>query len=411
MRYLFKLAARNLWRQKRRTFLTFLAIAVGLVALIEVDSIMTGLDRDSIENLINLETGDVRIHASGYFNERDRLPIDRAFEAEPVLEALQGVEGIKAATPRVVFGARLNTGWEEIPIVAVGIDPERDPHVFTLSEYVEGRLPAPGTGEAALGHDLARVLGLGPGDSFTLVTRTREEAFQALDLTVVGLLRSPHPQVNRNQVYLPLDTAAQGLALDGLATEVALRLDEGVRAEAAAETAGAALAGTGMKVEVLTWRDAAREFMAMTQTKQGFNAIFILMILLIAVVGVVNTILLGAMERVHEIGMMKAMGMTAREIVLLFMLEATGIGVLGSLTGCLLGVAGNFYLVNHGLDYTRAFTEVDLGYPIAGVIRGAWNWQMIVGVFFLGIAVCLVASYLPARRVAAQDPVISLRRG
>ena len=137
----------------------------------------------------------------------------------------------------------------------------------------------------------------------------------------------------------------------------------------------------------------------------------IFMILVIAVVGVVNTILLGAMERVREIGMMKAMGMTTREIVLLFMLEATGIGVLGSITGCLIGIAGNAYLVSHGINILESYKGLDIGYPIAGVIRGAWNWPMVAEAFLLGIVVSWVASYIPARRVAAQDPIVSLRRG
>jgi len=110
--------------------------------------------------------------------------------------------------------------------MAVAVSPNSDSRVFTLPEYVEGRLPASGANEAALGYDLARILGLGLGDGFTLVTRTRDQAFQALDLTVVGLLTSPHPQVNRSQVYLPLDVAGSGLALNG---EVAERCSPGGR--------------------------------------------------------------------------------------------------------------------------------------------------------------------------------------
>ncbi|MGE5587385.1 MAG: ABC transporter permease [Clostridia bacterium] len=411
MGYLLKLAARNLWRQKRRTALTFLAIAVGLAALIEVDCIMAGVDRDAIDNLINLETGDVRIHAQGYSAERESLPIDRTLDPDAVLTALKDVEKIRAATPRLVFGARLNTGWEEIPVTGVGIDPERDSQVFTLAEYVEGKWLTRGAAEALVGYDLARVLELAPGDIFTLVTRTRGEAFQAIDLTIVGLIRSPHPQVNSGQVYLPLDVADQALAVGGGATEVVLKVEDRAQVEDVSRLVRTSLEAAGISGEVLTWKEAARDFLAISQSKQGFTGLLIFMILIIAVVGVVNTILLGAMERVREIGMMKAMGMTAREIVLLFMLEATGIGVLGSITGCLVGIAGNAYLVNHGIDILQAYQGFDIGYPIAGVLRGAWNWPMIVETFFLGIVVSWVASYVPARKVAAQDPIVSLRHG
>ncbi|MGE5592403.1 MAG: ABC transporter permease, partial [Betaproteobacteria bacterium] len=385
--------------------------AVGLAALIEVDCIMAGVDRDAIDNLINLETGDVRIHAQGYFAKRESLPIDRTLDPDAVLTALKDVAKIRAATPRLMFGARLNTGWEEIPVTGVGIDPERNSQVFTLAEYVEGKWLTRGAAEALVGYDLARVLELAPGDTFTLVTRTRDRAFQAIDLTVAGIIRSPHPQVNSGQVYLPLDVASQALALGGAATEVVLKTQDGARVEDVSRNVRAALEDAGISGEVLTWRDAASDFLAISQSKQGFSALLIFMILVIAVVGVVNTILLGAMERVREIGMMKAMGMTTREIVLLFMLEATGIGVLGSITGCLIGIAGNAYLVSHGINILESYKGLDIGYPIAGVIRGAWNWPMIAEAFLLGIVVSWVASYIPARRVAAQDPIVSLRRG
>lgn len=411
MRYLVKLAFRNLWRWRHRTFLTFIAIAIGLVTFIQVDSLMGGLDNAAIENLIDLETGEIRIHAPGYFAERDSLPIDRTLSPAAVAEAVQKLEGVAAVTSRLVFGARLNTGWEEIPVTAIGIDLASDPGVFQLSRYVKGRLPAAGASEAVLGQELARILDIKVGDYFTLVTRTRNEAFQALDLEVVGVVNTPHPGINQVHVYLPLDTASAGLALDGEVTEVVLRLKEGFKAEILASHLEEILMQANIPAEVFTWREVAEEFLAISQSKRLFQSIFLLFILLIGTVGVVNTILLGALERTREIGMMKAMGMTEREIIGEFMLEATGIGVLGSLTGSLLGIACNVYLVNVGIDFTNAIGDLDIGYPVTGAIHGVWNWGTIAGAFIFGIIVCWLASYLPARKAAAQDPVKSLRHG
>ncbi len=412
MRYLLKLAARNLWRQKRRTVLTALAVAVGLAGLIVVDSLLAGVDRDAIKNLVDLSTGELVVHAPGYTTAEEALSIERTLDARAALEAALSAPGVRSAAPRVAFSARLNTGIEDIPVVGMAIDPQADRQVFTLPEFVEGRLPAAGADEAAIGRDLASSLELGMGDVFTLVMRTRDGAFQALDLTIVGLIRSPHPDVNKHHVYLPLDVAWRALALDGQATEVVIRLERGAGGAAINEAARAvadAMSARGVDAEVLTWREAARDFLTITQTKQGFTALFIFMIMVIAVVGVVNTILLGAMERAREIGMMQAMGMRSNEIVLLFMAEAAGVGVLGSVLGCLMGVAGEAYLVLRGIDVLSAYGDLDVGYPLAGVLRGAWNLPMIAWAFVLGVAVCLVASYVPARRAASRAPILSLR--
>lgn len=411
MRYLVKLAAKNLWRQKRRTFLTFIAIAVGLVTFIEVDSLLTGVDSIAARNLINLETGDVRVHAEGYFEDRDTLPIDKTVAARDVLSAVEGLDGLEGAAPRIVFAATLNTGTEELPVSGVAIDPMKDAAVFEVEKYVEGRLPGSGASEAALGRDLAQVLGLGMGDYVTLVTRTRDGAMQAIDLTVVGLVNSPHPRVNQATVFLPMDVAAPALGLSGRATEVALRFAEGTKVEAAAESVRSALAAKGIGAEVFTWKEAAADFLAISESKRTFTGMFLFLILIIATVGVVNTILLGAMERTKEIGMMKAMGMTEGDIILTFVFEAVGIGILGSLAGCLLGIVGVAYMVNVGVDMTGMIGDLDIGYPVTGVLTGAWNWGTIVLSFFFGVIVSAVASYLPARAAASQDAVKSLRQG
>lgn len=408
MRYLVRLAFKNLWRQRRRTILTMLAISVGIICLIMADSLFVGFDNIGTTNLRDLETGDIQIHRAGYFEKRDELPIDLSIDSAAIIEALKQVDGVASATPRLVFAGRLNNGNDEIPVMAVGIDPATDSQVFTLSEHTEGKLPAKGAYEAAIGADLARIMDLGIGDYFTLVTRTKDEAFQALDFTVTGLIRSPHPQVNQNSVFIPYDVAASGLAMDGQATEIALRAKDGQKVEAVAKEIKNALAGA--PIEVLTWREVAADFLAISATKKSFLSMLLFFIVLIAAVGVVNTILLGAMERKREIGMMKALGMTEKEIVQAFVWEAGAIGVLASVFGCLVAILGVTYLVVIGFDFGRIVGDIDIGYPIAGRVHGGWHLSMIATAFVFGVVVSVVASYFPARRAAQNDPIQSLRQ-
>lgn len=77
MGLLTKLAFRNLWRNRRRTILTFSALAFGIACLILVDSLARGLTGMSERNLIHFQTGEIQIHAPGYFAERDTLPLNR----------------------------------------------------------------------------------------------------------------------------------------------------------------------------------------------------------------------------------------------------------------------------------------------------------------------------------------------
>jgi putative ABC transport system permease protein len=407
MRYLLKLAFRNLWRQRRRTILTLLAIAVGLVTLIFTDSLLVGFNNLGTTNLRQLETGDIKIHAPGYSAKEDERPLDLTVAYEEVMAAVHPVNGVAAVTPRLVFSGRLHNGIDELPVLAVGIDPVTDPAVFSLPQYTDGRLPHPGTPEAALGRELAEVMDLQLGDFFTLITRTKDEAFQALDFTIVGLISSPHPEVNQHSVYIPLDVATAGLALPGQATEVALRLEGNRNVDRTAEEIARALAG--IPAEVFTWKEAAAEFLTISKSEKTFENIMLFFILLIAAVGVINTILLGAMERRSEIGMMKAMGMTESDIVKTFVLEAAGIGVLASVTGCLAGILINLYMGAVGFDFSGFIRDFDIGYPLTGRVYGGWNWSLIGTAFLFGVIISVIASYLPAKRAAQQDPIESLR--
>jgi len=136
------------------------------------------------------------------------------------------------------------------------------------------------------------------------------------------------------------------------------------------------------------------------------------LVVIISVIGVVNSILLSTLERVREIGMLKAMGMDEGDITIVFMMEGGGLGLLGCAWGAVAAIAGNAYFVNVGLSL-RAFLgdmDLDIGYPIVDRMYGVWNWTTMIWAIAVGLAVALAASYFPARRAARLDPVESLRR-
>lgn len=409
MRFLVKLAVRNLRRNTRRTALTLSALALGIALLIGADSFSGGFADVGVRNVIDYESGHIRVHAPGYFEDRDDLPLDRTVKPGPVLSLLERVDGVQAAAPRVWAGARLNVGWEEFPVVAVAIDPERDPDVFRLQEYVQGRSLTPGATEAMVGAGVAELLELEIGDYITLVLRTRNQSLQAFDLQVVGLLRTPHSGVNEGHIYFPLDVAESALALEGGVTEVVLRVTDEVALGQVNQNVRDALSSEGIDAEVFTWRESAADLLALAQSDQASNFILTTMILIIALVGVTNTILLGALERRREIGTMKAMGMREGEIVRLFLLEATGIGLMAALVGSAIGVAINVYLVEVGVDFSTLAGDVDLGFPIVGRVYGSWNTAMFFWGSIAGVLTCWVAAYLPARRAAKEDPANSVR--
>ncbi|MCR4424818.1 MAG: ABC transporter permease [Firmicutes bacterium] len=410
-RFYLGLTAKNLWRQKRRTFLTAGAIAIGIMYFIVFDSLLSGADREAVDNMIDFETGHVQVVSAAASQDRRPRPEELLPDGGDLAREISALPRVKAATPRLTFPASVIVGLEELPILGVGVDPDLDARVFRIPEHVTaGRWLRPGEEGVVLGKRIADLLELEPGDMLTIRTQTVGMAFQAVDLTVLGIVSTPHPSVNQAHVFLPLDVAQAALGAGSGATMVA------VRAESERDIAGIAdsIRGLGMwdaVWEIKPWREAAT-FLAIGAGKRSLGMVFLGLVLVIATIGVVNSILLSTLERVREIGILKAMGMNEANITRLFVLEGCGLGILGGVLGAIMAIGANAYLVNVGINLEMFMGEmdIDIGYPIAQRMFGAWNWPTLFGAIAFGVVVALAASYFPAKRAAHLDPVESLRR-
>jgi ABC-type lipoprotein release transport system permease subunit len=133
------------------------------------------------------------------------------------------------------------------------------------------------------------------------------------------------------------------------------------------------------------------------------------LVFLIAAVGISNTMIMVINERIRELGMLRALGMKDGDIHVLFLLEAAGIGLLGSIIGTVLGIALNFYLVGHGIDYGFLMREMDLAYRIQSIFRGAWNLRGILITFISGVVLSVVVAWFPTKRATSKDIPSCLR--
>ena len=419
LRFYLGLTAKNIWRRKRRTILTAAAIAIGIMYFVMFDSLLTGADRDAQINTIDFETGHLWVGASEEGDTTFARPtLDNTIPSGQTLaKPIAELAGVAGSTPRLVFPASLIARLDELPISGVGVDPEADPQVFRVSQFVtSGRWLEPGEDGVVLGKRIADLLQLEPGDMVTVRTQTAQMAFEALDLLVVGTVETPHPLVNQSQAFIPLGVAQAAVGAPGSATSIHVRAQS-----AAPSPSGRELSGLAESISMLTtsnpgwhihtWHDAA-SFLTIGSTKRVFAMILLGLVVIISVIGVVNSILLSTLERVREIGMLKAMGMDEGDITIVFMMEGGGLGLLGCAWGAVAAIAGNAYFVNVGLSL-RAFLgdmDLDIGYPIVDRMYGVWNWTTMIWAIAVGLAVALAASYFPARRAARLDPVESLRR-
>ena len=415
MKFLFVLAFRNIWRYRRRTLLTASVIAMGLMMYFLVDSLLVGIDRESVRNLKRYETGSLQIMQKDYWEDRTFMPLDKAIPSvEPLLALVR--EAGYTATGRTQFAADMilyQQDFDEdgnLPVQVTAIDLSTHSEVFDLEEtLIAGRLPEMGSHEMVIGSWFAEDLDADIGYVVTLITRGNGGFYEAMDMEISGIVRTPNPAVNRNGILVPIDTMSEYLALEGMATEITIALPDSANVELEKQKLQHLVAQWEVPLTVKSWDEVAYDHVAMIEMEKSSSSVILFLIFLIAAVGISNTMIMAINERIRELGMMRSMGMKDGNIQLLFIIEAGAIGLIGSIIGILIGSLANYFLVTYGIDFGFLMREMDLGYRIQNIFYGAWHPQGIIITGIMGVVLSVAAAYIPARRATIQDIPTCLR--
>ena len=135
---LIKLAFRNIFRHFSRTFLTFLAIAFGLMLIIIMDSMLAGIDQESFDKIINYETGHIKIFNRDYRKDEANLPLDKSIEnPAEIVAKVSKVAEVAGVTSRINFRIMLSDGIDQYPAVGIAVNPNDDQSVFLLKQAVD----------------------------------------------------------------------------------------------------------------------------------------------------------------------------------------------------------------------------------------------------------------------------------
>ena len=406
--FLTKLALMNLMRHRNRTLITSVIIAFAVFFYIIMDSMIAGMVEMSYETIIDYETGHLQLATEAYWDKEDELPLENLLELDGrLLSALGNLEGEPAYLPELSFSARLNTGFSDLPVIGKGVEPSQLLNVFRLEgQFVEGEMFTPGEYRAVIGKRLADLLKLQTGEFITLLVKDKNDTFNTIDLEISGLVHTVNPNVNNNFVYLPLDLAQQALDVGNQVSKVILRLADRSLAMEVADRLKNNLKKAYPNISVISWNQL--EALSFEDLSQLENQVILAIILLIAAIAIINIVILSALERMGEIGMMKALGLQTKEVVYTFVLESTGIGLLGGLIGLFFGAVGVWLLVMFGIDWGAMMGGIEMtsfGIPVVGKTYGVWNPGAFLFVFVFAVLVSLLSSILPSYWAANKDPV------
>lgn len=413
---LFRIAIRNVLRQKRRTVLSALTIAFGLMLFLTLDSLYSGLDRAGIDSMISLTSSALKIETKEYTDERETLPLKYGLQdIEAVSTALRADERVTGVAPRTRFAAELTNGVDAIPVQGIVIDPAADAKVFAIVDQIRGTyLDDSQPNQMVLGKKLAEELGLKVGESVTLSALTRHEAHNADEFTIVGLMDVTDPSLNKSTVLISFATANTFLELESLVTELNVSMKRRVNFRDFQEdmlNLKEKVSAQFPALTVQTFLDLGASFLAIAKQKKSSGMVILSVLLLIAAVGIFNTVMMSVFERIREIGVLRAHGMPPGAITRLFIFEGFLTGVVGCTLGLLLGSIFIVYLTTYGypMDKIAGDTVNTSSLPVWGTLYGEWNPSTMVTGYIFGVIVAVLASVIPARMASKLTITRALR--
>lgn len=395
MRFIFKLGMKNLLRYKERTFLTCLSLAVGICVLIFFSGMLEWADEATIRNLKKYETASMKIGSTEFFEEDNYIPVDEVIKGRDKIEKILNEKDLEY-TPEVKFKANLinEITGDSYPFIGMGIDAESHEKVYDLREMIyEGNLPRSNR-EILISKNTAELLNVGIGGYLIVEADTKGGTPNADAFKITALFETPNPELNKKFFFISLDGANHLLAMNGDINLIAVKA--GQNEESLARGLKKEINIEGMTVR--TWQEQAQDYIDLSQGKKGGSSMMLMMVFIIITVGIVNTMNMAVFERTGEIGMMRAMGMTNREIILNFIFESGAMGFLGGILGLILGAFVTWYLISYGWDMSNYVGDISYGYRVSAVFRSKWDpGMMITALIFSTISASIISTF-PARR-------------
>lgn len=364
--FLLRLAWRNIWRNRRRTFITMASIVMAVVLSAVMSSMQQGQYDQMIDNSVGSFTGHIQIQAPDYFDEP---MLDHSLEIDDeLLASISDVKNVRAVIPRIDSYALAGGVEKTRPALVMGIDIESEkvlskPH----DKMVEGEYFTSMNEQATIiSQGLAEYLEIGIGDSLVLLSSGFRGTTAAGLIPIKGIAKFGLPQLNNSTVYLPLETAQDFYGAYDRVTAVAILSENSKKSAKLTNDLSDEL---GESFSVYDWPTLMPELVQAIQADRGSGYIVLLVLYMVVGFGIFGTILMMTAERKFEFGVLVAIGTPKWSISRMLMVEMFTITMLGSVIGIILSIPVIYYFNINPMEFTGQVAEAIEEYGMEPFIR------------------------------------------
>jgi putative ABC transport system permease protein len=398
----FRLALRNILRQRRRSLIAVAAIAFGVIAMMLSGGFIEWIFHETREDAIKNQYGHIQVVAPGYHDGGQADPFAFLLPRDSsALKALEHTAGVRSVAPRLFFNGLISHGENTLTFIGEGVDPMKDPALDNLHVREGKPLAGDGPNRVLMGVGLAANLGVRTGDTIVLLVNTSSGGINAVEASVGGLSFTAMKAIDDVILRIPINMARDLLRVSGShvwvtslehtdltdQTIAQLKSDDSLR-----------------NFEIVPWTRLADFYNKTVDLFSRQMGVVKLIIAVIIVLSISNTMTMSVMERTLEIGTAMALGVRQRRILALFVMEGVLLGAIGGIGGVTIGYLLATLASTIGIPMPPA-PGMTTGFTAAIIVTPRIIGEALV----IALVTTLLASLYPAWRASRLVIVDALR--
>lgn len=406
MKEYFKLAWRNIWRNKRRTLITTASIFFAMFFALIMRSGQIGTYGHMTKSIVETYTGYIQIHKNGYWKEQI---IDNTMEVNNgLLSQLDTFKNVKAAIPRLESFALASTGNQTKGVLVVGINPEKEKQLSDPEKNLKnGNYLTQNSKGILIGSKLAQFLKANVNDTITLISQGYHGTSAAGNFVVEGIIKIPNPELDRRILYMNLTSCQDLYNAHNRLTSIAINIEDAKKLHKTTNEIKAGL--NNGEYEVMDYKELNPELVQQIEGDQYGGYIMLGLLYLIVGFGVFGTVLMMTVERKREFGVMVAIGMQKVKLGLVVTLEMILLGIIGIVAGIAGSMPLLLYLFHNPIVFKDEFATMyeDMGFD--PIMPFAIEPGFILGQTFVVLVIYAFAIFYPIYSITKLREMNALR--